>query len=337
MNYRLLASVAAFALLASPVLAETTVLAPGVEIRQGEEGAVVNVPGVHIDTRGMGGEAETVRVETPRPHHHHEASSSGASYRNAKLAGMDFSRKNLAGADFANATLEGARFAGSNLDHAIFSNATLTQADFSGAVLTGADLANADLSGANLTGADFSGANLANATLDGALVANANFNGANLANVDMSAVVRSASAAVAPAVVVDQRPAFVAAPRIAAALQAPQRKIDLTINFDFNSDKLGGEGSRQVQEIAAALKSAELAQARIMIEGHTDNVGSDGYNKDLSYRRALRVMRTLIEANGIPASRLSAEGFGESRPVATNDTDLGRAMNRRVTLVNMGE
>jgi OOP family OmpA-OmpF porin len=74
-----------------------------------------------------------------------------------------------------------------------------------------------------------------------------------------------------------------------------------------------------------------------MIEGHTDNIGKDNYNKDLSYRRATRVLSTLAEQYGIQASRLSAQGFGKDRPVASNASDLGRAQNRRVTIVNLGQ
>lgn len=67
----------------------------------------------------------------------------------------------------------------------------------------------------------------------------------------------------------------------------------------------------------------------VEIQGHTDNHGSDSYNLDLSQRRANTVRQHLIN-NGIAASRLTTRGFGESQPVASNDTDEGRAHNRRV-------
>jgi OOP family OmpA-OmpF porin len=69
----------------------------------------------------------------------------------------------------------------------------------------------------------------------------------------------------------------------------------------------------------------------VIVEGHTDSVGSDAYNKKLSLRRADAVRQYLVK-HGIPADRITAEGFGESSPVASNDTEDGRAQNRRVEL-----
>ncbi|MBP1685960.1 MAG: glycine zipper protein, partial [Deltaproteobacteria bacterium] len=69
----------------------------------------------------------------------------------------------------------------------------------------------------------------------------------------------------------------------------------------------------------------------IIVEGHTDSVGSDHYNLGLSRRRADTVRRYLVD-HGIAASRITADGMGESKPVASNDTADGRAQNRRVEL-----
>ncbi|MFM7813278.1 MAG: OmpA family protein, partial [Flavobacteriales bacterium] len=68
---------------------------------------------------------------------------------------------------------------------------------------------------------------------------------------------------------------------------------------------------------------------RVEISGHTDNVGSDEANMKLSSDRANSVMGYLIKDGGIAATRLSAKGYGESLPIATNDTEAGRAQNRR--------
>ena len=70
-----------------------------------------------------------------------------------------------------------------------------------------------------------------------------------------------------------------------------------------------------------------------MIEGHTDSVGTATYNQALSERRAMAVRDVLIEAFGIHPGRIDAMGFGEGRPVAENDTEEGRAINRRVEAV----
>jgi outer membrane protein OmpA-like peptidoglycan-associated protein len=75
---------------------------------------------------------------------------------------------------------------------------------------------------------------------------------------------------------------------------------------------------------------------KIRVEGHTDNVGSAPYNKDLSERRAASVVRYLAE-KGVPRARLDAAGYGFERPVASNATALGRAKNRRVEFRIVGE
>ncbi|MEZ5486988.1 MAG: OmpA family protein [Steroidobacteraceae bacterium] len=69
----------------------------------------------------------------------------------------------------------------------------------------------------------------------------------------------------------------------------------------------------------------------IEVQGHTDDRGSDALNQRLSEQRAKAVADYLI-AKGVDAGRLNATGFGESQPVASNDSDAGRAQNRRVTL-----
>jgi OOP family OmpA-OmpF porin len=69
----------------------------------------------------------------------------------------------------------------------------------------------------------------------------------------------------------------------------------------------------------------------VIVEDHTDSVGTAAYNQKLSHRRADAVRRYLVK-HGIPANRITTEGFGESRPVASNDTADDRAQNRRVEL-----
>ncbi len=113
-------------------------------------------------------------------------------------------------------------------------------------------------------------------------------------------------------------------------------RIPIKIHFASGSDQISPESLPQMEEIAKALMSEGLKTCRIAIEGHTDSVGSAAYNMDLSIRRAESVKRYLVEHYGIPADRLITRGFGETRPVASNDTVWGRAQNRRVELVNLG-
>lgn len=100
---------------------------------------------------------------------------------------------------------------------------------------------------------------------------------------------------------------------------------DLT--FDFNSDSVKGQFVPTLRNVGAIL--TEYNQTTIDVYGHADSVGSDEYNQGLSERRAMNVGSVLMQG-GVIRQRLIAEGFGESRPVASNATDDGRARNRRV-------
>jgi OOP family OmpA-OmpF porin len=102
------------------------------------------------------------------------------------------------------------------------------------------------------------------------------------------------------------------------------------VYFDFDKATLKPEAMSVLNQAAALLDKHE----RVVVEvaGHTDSVGSEAYNQGLSMRRADAV-RDYLVSKGVKASRLSAKGYGESQPVASNDTDAGRAENRRVELI----
>lgn len=106
--------------------------------------------------------------------------------------------------------------------------------------------------------------------------------------------------------------------------------IALYINFDTGKSDLKQDGTATVKEIAAMMKSNP--GLKLAVEGHTDNVGDAASNKKLSEARAKSVTAAIV-ASGVDASRLSAAGFGQERPVADNRTEEGRAKNRRVELV----
>lgn len=101
------------------------------------------------------------------------------------------------------------------------------------------------------------------------------------------------------------------------------------IYFDFNQATIKPQSEQALREIANALRTSER---RFSIEGHTDNIGSDRYNDDLSARRAAAVKTALVRDYGIGEARLSTIGYGERKPIETNDTLAGRARNRRVEL-----
>jgi len=100
--------------------------------------------------------------------------------------------------------------------------------------------------------------------------------------------------------------------------------------FEFNSDQLTGYASDTIGEIGEVLKNVK--GRTIAVEGHTDSIGSVQYNKDLSVRRAKSVSRSL-ERQGIPSRQMEVRGYGEGAPIATNNSDAGRARNRRVEVI----
>ncbi|MDT8903064.1 OmpA family protein [Anaeroselena agilis] len=106
--------------------------------------------------------------------------------------------------------------------------------------------------------------------------------------------------------------------------------VPLYINFDTGKAAVKPEHQSVIDEIAVLL--TQNPGLRLIIEGHTDNVGDAAGNKTLSEQRANAVMDALVQ-KGIAADRLQAVGYGQEKPVADNATDEGRAKNRRVELV----
>ena len=99
------------------------------------------------------------------------------------------------------------------------------------------------------------------------------------------------------------------------------------VNFDFNSRKLNTLGKARVEEIGSLLEDQEGLV--VVLEGHTDNTGSDAYNDKLGMDRAEAVRKELI-AQGIDSGRLSAVTFGETRPLIDEETEYAHSLNRRV-------
>ena len=118
---------------------------------------------------------------------------------------------------------------------------------------------------------------------------------------------------------------------IEAALTTECRAEVPGIYFDFDRATLNPQSSRALGTVAEMLK--RQSSWRVSIEGHTDNSGTDAYNQDLSTRRAAAVKAALVNDFAVDSARLTSAGFGERRPVETNDTIAGRAHNRRVELV----
>jgi len=101
------------------------------------------------------------------------------------------------------------------------------------------------------------------------------------------------------------------------------------VTFEFNKSRLTIDATKVLNFVAQSLTAHP--EARIEVGGHTDNVGSAGYNQRLSLARA-RAVRAYLTQHGVAAEQLTAVGHGESEPVASNSTEEGRAQNRRVEL-----
>ena len=104
--------------------------------------------------------------------------------------------------------------------------------------------------------------------------------------------------------------------------------ITLHVEFDFDKYNVRSEYHSHIAKVANFLKAYPKTNA--VLEGHTDNIGSEEYNLKLSNRRAEGVKQYLVDKFGISGSRISTKGFGYSQPVATNKTEEGRQQNRRV-------
>ncbi len=106
-----------------------------------------------------------------------------------------------------------------------------------------------------------------------------------------------------------------------------------SVMFASGQSALLSNARPKLDEVAAALKQSENGQ--FVVEGHTDSVGSDSLNQDLSVRRAQSVRDYLVD-RGVPSERIKAVGYGKNRPVTENNTAEGRANNRRVEIVIQG-
>jgi outer membrane protein OmpA-like peptidoglycan-associated protein len=125
-------------------------------------------------------------------------------------------------------------------------------------------------------------------------------------------------------------PAPVVAAAAPVAVPTSKKIVLRGVNFDFDKSTLRADAIPILDEAARTLTAESTLL--VSVEGHTDSRGTDAYNESLSQRRANTVRKYLAD-HGVDASRLSVVGHGESKPVASNDTDDGRAQNRRVELL----
>ncbi len=118
-----------------------------------------------------------------------------------------------------------------------------------------------------------------------------------------------------------------------AEIASTKPKIDLEIQFDYNSADISKNSMPAVQELGKALTNASLRGSTFVVAGHTDAIGSEAYNQDLSERRAETIKRYLTDKYGISGTDLVAVGYGKSKPKDPNAPM--DPINRRVQVVNM--
>ena len=129
------------------------------------------------------------------------------------------------------------------------------------------------------------------------------------------------------------------APKVTLAVAQIDRGVMIwlpdNVLFEFGKAEINATAATPYLDRVAALLKNKTARA-VSLEGHSDSIGRDEANLALSEKRALSVRNELL-LRGIPADRLSTVGYGESRPLAPNDSDTGRKLNRRVELIILGE
>jgi OOP family OmpA-OmpF porin len=120
--------------------------------------------------------------------------------------------------------------------------------------------------------------------------------------------------------------------------QSTVRRLTLngSANFKSGSSRLTSEGQTQFLAVALSLQEGNTKISRLLIEGHTDSVGDGAMNQVLSLKRANAVAEYLAKQGGFARSSMRTLGLGESKPVASNKTRKGRALNRRVEITATG-
>jgi outer membrane protein OmpA-like peptidoglycan-associated protein len=124
----------------------------------------------------------------------------------------------------------------------------------------------------------------------------------------------------------------------AVKVKQTDRGVQLTsderVLFETGRSDIKADGRIYIERVANILKTK--TKANVAVEGHTDNIGGSALNQQLSVRRATAVRDGLIK-EGVAASRIQAQGFGQNKPVASNDSAEGRQENRRTEIFVLGE
>ncbi len=118
---------------------------------------------------------------------------------------------------------------------------------------------------------------------------------------------------------------------VGAMGSAVQITMKSSVLFEFGKWDLKPEAKQELHQAVSSIR--KFPHARIIIEGHTDRVGSDASNQELSVKRAGAVRNYLMKTEKLEGYKIEVQGYGESRPIASNETEEGRERNRRVELI----
>lgn len=121
----------------------------------------------------------------------------------------------------------------------------------------------------------------------------------------------------------------------AAEQEAEKPRVAAMINFKYNSTEILAKSVPVLDEFGKALNDEKLLKFNFCVEGHTDGDGAAEYNMELSNKRAQAVIEYLAKKWDISRERLSARGWGKSRPIDTNETEEGKQRNRRVEFIRL--
>lgn len=321
--------------------------------------ADIEIPGIKIDSNGISMSVGNGVTSIKSGNNNVEVSSgdiktthsqTGKAYNNVSWIMVDNSNQDFSNRTYKQLTAMNSNLENANLSNSTFIKCTFTNSDFTNANLENAtfikcSITNSDMHNSSLRNVKFIDSDLINIDMDNATLINTTFDKCNVVHVskenaiykDGMTQVKNNSVTIekeTSSIAVVKRDALIKSDYISQALSIG-KKVDLTINFQFDSAKIKNEARSQIFEIAQALKSDTLKDAKIEIQGHTDSKGGDDYNLDLSYKRALSVMKELVNEYQFASKQFSVKGYGESKPITSNATDEGRAFNRRVTLVKV--
>lgn len=128
---------------------------------------------------------------------------------------------------------------------------------------------------------------------------------------------------------------FIAASKISGStikFSAKELRLNILANYLFTPKlELKDQGKEILNQVSNLLNN--YPDYQVIVQGHTDNIGNPAANQELSEKRAQKVREYLVAYQNVPLTRITAEGLGPSQPVATNDTEAGRMLNRRVEIV----